>query len=183
VTSKTVDELLEDVLGKEGGYSNHPSDRGGETMWGITIRVARDNGYFGPMRELPRSRAKLIYYNEYYMKPRFDDVAALYPKVAAELFDTGVNAGVTRAGMFLQRALNGLNRQAKDYPDIEVDGRVGPGTLAALKAFKQRRGDEGEDVLAVLLNCIQGEYYLSIAEGRPKNEDFLYGWIKNRVMS
>ena len=35
------DEAFTKLLGHEGGYSNHPADKGGETMWGSTIAVAR----------------------------------------------------------------------------------------------------------------------------------------------
>ena len=52
------DKAFDHTVGKEGGYSNHPSDRGGETMWGITIAVARDYGYSGNMREMPVETAK-----------------------------------------------------------------------------------------------------------------------------
>ena len=31
------------------------------------------------------------------------------------------------------------------------------------------------------LNCLQGERYIGLAEGRPANEEFVWGWIKNRV--
>ena len=29
-----VDNLIDGVIGREGGYSNHPADRGGATRWG-----------------------------------------------------------------------------------------------------------------------------------------------------
>ncbi|MDQ4651164.1 putative peptidoglycan-binding domain-containing protein, partial [Klebsiella pneumoniae] len=42
-------------------------------------------------------------------------------------------------------------------------------------------GKEGEQVLLRALNCSQGARYLELAEGREANEDFLYGWVKERV--
>jgi len=36
-------------------------------------------------------------------------------------------------------------------------------------------------VLLTALNCSQGARYLELAEGREKNEDFLFGWVLNRV--
>ncbi len=89
----TVDAMIETLVGKEGGYSNHPSDTGGETMWGITVAVARANGYTGPMRSMPRDTAKDIYRRKYFVLPGFDRVAEQSAAVAEELFDTGVNMG------------------------------------------------------------------------------------------
>ena len=54
-------DLIDPLLDREGGYVNHPSDRGGPTAYGITQAVARANGYYGPMRALPREEAVAIY--------------------------------------------------------------------------------------------------------------------------
>ena len=43
----TIDTLIDGVIGREGGYSNHPADKGGPTRWGVTEAVARANGYRG----------------------------------------------------------------------------------------------------------------------------------------
>lgn len=175
------DRLVDPLIGREGGYANHPSDRGGETMWGITIDVARRFGYSGPMREMPRTTAVEIYRRRYWTGPGLADVATVAPAIAEEMFDTGVNMGPKVAAEFLQRLLNGLNRQGKDYPDIVADGDVGPATMRSLKAFLDRRGAEGVSVLLRGLNALQGAQYVKLAEGRPKNEDFLYGWLRTRV--
>ncbi|HXH52523.1 MAG TPA: glycosyl hydrolase 108 family protein [Sphingomicrobium sp.] len=178
----TIDELLEEVLVREGGYINHPADRGGETNWGITVAVARAHGYAGPMRSLPRDEAKAIYRRIYWLRPRFDEVAKRAPKVAAELFDTGINMGPAVAATFLQRALTALNRQGKDYPDLTPDGRIGPRTLAALDGFLRARGKQsGETVLVRALDALQGERYIRLAERTPSQEAFLYGWLANRI--
>ena len=176
----TIDDLIDAVIDREGGYSNHPADRGGATRWGITERVARANGYIGDMRAFPRDRAVALYRRLYWERPAFAQVADRAPQTAAELFDTGVNMGAATAASFLQRALNALNRGASDYPDIPVDGAVGPRTLAALDRFLAgRRG--GDAVLVKAIEALQGERYLSLAEARPANEAFLYGWLANRI--
>ena len=176
-----VDTLIDEVIDREGGYSNHKADRGGATRWGITEAVARADGYTGEMRALPRSRAVAIYRRLYWTAPGFDSVAAKAPRVAAELFDTGVNMGVGVAAGFLQRALNALNRGAAHYPDLLIDKHVGPATLRALDAFLACRGASGETVLLKALEALQGERYVRLAEQRPANEAFLYGWLANRV--
>jgi lysozyme family protein len=81
----------------------------------------------------------------------------------------------------VQRALNALNRGATDYPDIAVDRKIGPRTLAALKGFIDRRGERGETVLLKAIEALQGERYMRLAEQRPGNEAFLYGWLANRL--
>jgi lysozyme family protein len=177
-----VDGLVETVIDREGGYVANPADKGGPTCFGITEAVARANGYAGPMRQFPRDEAAAIYKRLYWSRPAFDQVAKRSTRVAAELFDTGVNMGPAVAVTFLQRALTALNRNATDYPDLTPDGRIGPATLAALDTFLAVRGrTSGETVLLRALEALQGERYLRLAERRPANEAFLYGWLANRI--
>ena len=61
----TAEQIIDQVIAAEGGYSNNPSDKGGETMYGITMAVARANGYSGPMKDMPRSVAVAIYSKRY----------------------------------------------------------------------------------------------------------------------
>lgn len=167
----------------EGGYSNDPADSGGRTMYGITERVARRNGYKGNMASLPLEVAQQIYRAQYWDTLALDAVAARSrPSVAEELFDTAVNCGVAVAGTFLQRCLNALNRQEQYYSDIVADGLIGPATLGALSAYVSRRGiDQGVLVLLRMLNALQGERYIALAEKREKDEEFIYGWFLHRV--
>lgn len=175
------ERLLEDLLRREGGYAYHRDDRGGKTMFGITEAVARQHGYDGPMRSMPRAVAVEIYHQRYWVQPGFDRVAGLSAPVAAELFDTGVNMGPAVAGRFLQRVLNALNRQQRDYADVAVDGSVGPRTLEALSRYLLVRGREGETVLLTALGCLKGERYIALAEQRVANESFVYGWLRTRI--
>jgi lysozyme family protein len=177
-----IDDLVDALIEREGGYVRHPADRGGPTCFGITEAVARAHGYAGPMRQLPRSEAAAIYRRLYWARPRFDRVAERSAALAAELFDTGVNMGPSVAVTFLQRALTALNRNGRDYPDLVPDGRIGERTLAALDAFLEIRGlASGETILLRTLEALQGERYLRLAERRPANEAFLYGWLANRI--
>lgn len=176
-----IDHLIDGLIEREGGYVDHPADKGGATCFGITDTVARANGYAGPMRQLPRELAVAIYRRLYWSRPRFDAVAGHSQRLAAELFDTGVNMGPAVAITFLQRALTALNRNGKDYPDLTPDGRIGSETLAALDAFLRIRPGSGETVLLRAIEALQGERYLRLAERRPANEAFLYGWLVNRI--
>lgn len=169
---KTINGAIEDVLAAEGGYVNDPADRGGETKFGITVAVARRNGFLGNMRDLPRELAKQIYMRQYVVAPGFDKVGNLSMPIAYELVDTGVNMGPQMASRFLQRALNLLTDKV-----LVVDGDVGPATIGALNLFLGRRGAEGEKRLLALLNAFQGTRYAELAEGRVQNRAFIYGWL------
>ena len=112
------DEAFTKLLGHEGGYSNHPSDPGGETMWGVTKRVAQAHGYMGPMRELPVALAKQIYKKAYWDAVSADLIPA-HTRYA--VFDAAVNSGPVQAIKWLQRAMG-----------VEDVGRFGPKTTAAV---------------------------------------------------
>jgi lysozyme family protein len=179
--SDTIAILLEELLRKEGGYVDHRDDRGGATNFGITEPVARAAGWAGRMQDLPRDFALAIYRRRYWTGPGFATVAGIAPAVAAELFDTGVNMGPGVAIAFLQRSLNALNRQGRDWADVAIDRSIGPATLAALRRLIAVRGAAGEATLLKALNALQGARYIELAEGRAANESFLYGWLQARV--
>jgi len=177
----TIDEMIDGILDREGGYVNHPSDPGGATNWGITQAVARANGYQGHMRDLPKATARAIYRREYVEKPGFLGVAEIDPIVAEELIDSGVNAGQARAKLWFQQALNVLNRRGLDYADINEDGALGPLTLAAFQALRRKRGATTARRLMKALNGLQFMHYYSLAKGGTKFEDFFPGWIDHRI--
>lgn len=177
----TIATMIDATIDKEGRYSNHPADTGGPTMWGITERVARANGYTGDMKLLPRSTAVAIYTQVYAIAPGFAAVAALNAKIGEELFDTGVNMGPSIPARWLQECLNGLNDGGKLYADIGEDADIGPGTLKAFSSYLAKRGAEAEAVMLKALNCKQGARYIDLARGRTANEAFLYGWLRTRV--
>ncbi len=110
------DQAFKQLIGNEGGYSDNPADPGGETMWGITARVARAHGYTGPMRDLPLDTAKAIAKAEYWNPFKCDQ---LPPAVRFQVLDAAYNGG--HPAQWLQRAAG-----------VTVDGDIGPVTLAAL---------------------------------------------------
>lgn len=176
------DQILDGILQREQGYVDHPSDRGGPTTWGITQTVARMNGYAGDMRQMPVEFAREVYRRRYITAPAFDRVWGISNAVGAELIDTGVNMGPAVPSIFFQRWLNGFNLRGKAYPDLFVDGRIGAATLQAFTSYLRFRGREGEAVMVSALNAVQGSRYLDLAEANETQEDFLYGWLRARVM-
>ncbi len=181
--ARTVEQIIDEVIRVEGGYVNDPDDAGGETNYGITVAVARANGYRGAMQDLPRELAFRIYLNRYVNTPRFNDVCAMDADIGAELIDTGVNMGPHRAAEFLQRWLNGFNDTGSRYQELFVDGRVGDITLASLRTYLNWRGPQGKVVMLAALNGIQGTSYLEITEAKTSQRKYLYGWMLNRVVS
>lgn len=175
-TAERVDAIIADVIKAEGGYVHDPADRGGETMYGITVAVARANGYAGPMRNLPLSLAQRIYRDRYIVVPKFDQVIAIDGAIGAEMIDTGVNMGPGRPAEMLQRWLNGFNYDGR-YQKLFVDGRLGPMSLEALKAFLAWRGAAGRRVMLNALNATQATRYLEITEGNASQKKFLFGWM------
>ena len=119
------DTAFTKLLGHEGAYSNHPNDPGGETMWGITIAVARANGYTGAMRNMPVAVAKAIYRKDYWDRAKCDQLPA---EVRFDMFDMAVNSGVGFAARTLQKAAGAV-----------VDGVIGPNTIKAAAAIDPAR--------------------------------------------
>ena len=72
-----IDDLIDGVIDREGGFVDHPADRGGATNWGITQAVARAEGYAGAMRGLPRGTAAAIYAHRHTVAYRLDRVREL----------------------------------------------------------------------------------------------------------
>jgi len=172
-------KLIDELIKREGGYVNDSIDAGGETNYGITKRVAEANGYAGNMRSMPIELAQRIYRQRYWDLLELDTVKAYCPEIVERMFDMGVNMGQSRAGCFLQRSLNVLNKQGTAWRDITVDGDVGNATLSALHHYMMERGDGA--LLNDMLRCLEGTHYIESAECRPANERFVYGWFKNRV--
>lgn len=166
----------EHLLGIEQLYSNHPADPGGATMYGITEKVARAHGYAGRMEDMPVSFARRVAKVEYWDPLRLDSVDQVAPAVALELLDISYNMWHGAAGKFLQRALNALQGA-----ELELDGQVGPKTLAALYGYLQRRGAIGEPVLLRMLNAQQCVDYMRQCEETPSKRAFIFGWVRQRV--
>lgn len=110
--SENFDKMLKFVLLREGGYSNNPNDKGGETNKGITYQTYnsyRKSRGFSPrsVKYITDEEVRDIYYNNYYKASGADKIQN--PKLAAYVFDTAVNMGVSRAKEFLAKSGNDLN--------------------------------------------------------------------------
>lgn len=180
----TVQQIISDILRKEGGFVNHPDDRGGPTNFGITLKTYqkyKKTATIEDLKAMLKIEAYAIYEVEYYRNTKIDKLTPISSLISSEVLDTAVNMGPTVAIRFLQQCLNAFNNKQEFYPDLVVDGVIGEATIQAFNTYKQRRGTLGEIVLMKALNCLQGARYIELSQNREANESFVFGWINNRV--
>ena len=162
---KFFQEAFEETLENEGGYVNHPDDRGGETNWGITKRLAIEYGYEGAMKDLPVEKAMDIYHSEFWQKNRYGEI--LNRKISKEMFDLAVNVGARQANTYLQKSYNLLADK-----NIAEDGIMGPETLSAVNGYAH------PNCLFNLLNGYQAKHYIELAERDKSQRSFIRGWFR-----
>ena len=150
-------KAIDRVLAHEGGYVNDPRDNGGETNWGVTIAVARANGYQGAMRAMSRNDAKAIYRKQYWDAVKADQLPFI---IAYQVFDAAVNHGVSAASKMIQRAVG-----------VADDGVIGANTLRAINSRSAQN-------LVLEFNGARISFYTAIA--KPQFDRFGKGWM-NRV--
>lgn len=174
--------VISHVFAVEGGYVNDRNDPGGATNHGVTETVARNHGYRGNMRNLPKEFANEIYYKSYIEKPNFDLVIEKRLDLGLEIVDTGVNAGPARASRWFQESINLFNRRQKDYPDIKVDGQIGPATMRAYGRLERRRGKMTACQLVMrAMDSKQAAHYMRLGRNNSKFETFQVGWFRTRI--
>lgn len=165
----------------QGQYTNNPLDSGGPTKWGITEARARASGYTGNMIDLPYEVAYTIYQTCFWIEPQFDQIALIFRRLGAYMLDTGINNGPHIPAVWLQRSLNVLNGQGKLWPDVTVDGMAFRMTRAALSKYIIMRGTEGQRILLDMMQALAGVRYIELAENKPTQEVFEFGWLSKRA--
>ncbi|MDZ4370210.1 MAG: glycosyl hydrolase 108 family protein [Phenylobacterium sp.] len=172
----------------EGGHSNDPVDRGGETHLGISLRFLKAVGGLDLNRDgmadldlnldtvldgqdirllTPAIRYE-VFLHHFYILPGFWTLA---PPFDGAMFDQAVNGGTTAAIKILQRAMNRLPSIA---PKLVVDGQFGPKSRAAFaKAVKGWR--------STLMSHVRTEAelrYLAIIRADPSQAKYRNGWLR-----
>lgn len=173
------------TLGHEGVYSADQLDPGGQTYMSISRVYWQTWPGWLVIDEWLRAGQSMavnlteavedFYYGNFWGRIQGDAVAAICPAVAYELFDTAVNLDVPDAVRFLQTALNMQNQYQRIYPDLALDGKLGPKTLNCLRRYlSYQPGNVGKNE-GILLNCMNGEQYMHY-KANPRHEYFR-GWF------
>ena len=152
---KTFDEIIEQVLDHEGGFVDDPTDRGGQTKYGISKRAYPDED----IKALTVERAKELYKRDYW--DRFK-VANLPDRIRHIYFDMCVNMGGGRATKILQEACN-----SKNSYKIDVDGGIGKNTIKASANLEDFR-----------LRAYRVMFYAELVMKKPEQERFWVGWFR-----
>lgn len=179
MTNDTLDKALAYTLAEEGGWSNHPKDKGGATNFGITFGVFKGlgraadldgDGQITPedLRLLDREKAKEIYRQLYWPWDKHE-VARVDPRILIKVFDIGVNCGPRMAAILLQRA---INKTRGNF--IAEDGVIGPKTITGILGCQP-------NALLFSLCEVQLGFYNAIVIRDPSQQVFINGW-KKRAM-
>ncbi|WP_445946378.1 glycoside hydrolase family 108 protein [Shewanella sp.] len=179
--SQFKNRLIDELIDREGGYVNDPTDRGGETMYGITLKVARKYGYKGAMRHMPYELAFMIYADIYWAPLKLDEISKISEALSEQLFDFGVNSSPAAAACSLQQALNVLNNRQTLYPDLLADGVLGSRTTAALKSYVSHRKQAGVKVLTEAVRGQRISFCIGIAANDESQEKYSFGWLERIV--
>lgn len=162
MTQDLAHMVITGLISREGGFSDHPADRGGPTKYGITHRtLAKWRGVASvtkdDVRNMPESEARAIYRKWYIEDPGF--LAVTDYALLELLVDIGVNHGQGDAVRWLQRALN-----------VQVDGVIGDITRAALAR-------ENSAVLYKNVIVARMRDYARILRANPSQREFAAGWM------
>lgn len=158
------EKAVEIVLQREGGFVDHPADRGGATNFGISQRSYPDLD----IRALTRAQAVEIYRRDYW-QDTFDKIPL--QKIADKLFDGVVNCGPVTAVKILQRALGDIGF------GVDLDGRFGPQTLQAVRLACERHTKPLLDAWRARV----ARHYVDLVLQDQTQLVFLNGWLRRAV--
>lgn len=178
-TMKTVREIANEIVAREGGFVNDPDDPGGATKYGVTIGTMRRLGLdltgdgrvtVSDVKRLTRAQAADIFVDHYFDRPNID---LLPTDLQPTVFDMYVNAG-RNAVIILQRLLRDFGAA------VTVDGVIGPQTVQAAQDAMQAAPDYVVDAYGIA----RRNYYFRIADRRPASRKYARrrdggkgGWI------
>jgi len=163
-----IDTMIDDVIRREGGFVDHPNDRGGPTNCGITIATLSE--WLGKkatredVQELLPGVAREIYRQRYYEDPK---ISELPERIQPLVFDSAVNHGQAMAIRMLQTICDEAG-----YEPGPIDGVIGPKTIQAATRYDRAMLDH--------LLAERKLFYQDIVENDPSQAVFMDGWL-NRL--
>ncbi|MFV0411615.1 MAG: holin-associated N-acetylmuramidase [Paracoccus sp. (in: a-proteobacteria)] len=176
---KSVNDIANEIVAREGGYVNDPDDPGGATNHGVTIGTMRRLGLdlnrdgkvdTADVKALTRAQAADIFKQHYYREPGIDDLPEI---LQPSVFDMYVNSGAN-AVRILQRLVSRMGFVTDD------DGMIGPKTLAAVRAAVRAAPRHIADAYGIE----RRNYYYNLADARPASRKYAKtraggkgGWI------
>ena len=161
----TFNVAFDRLIGHEGGYVDHPDDKGGKTKYGITQARYPSLDIAKLTLEDARAIYKVDFWDRY-------DIVLLPEKYRYLMFDMYVNHNPRAAAKILQRAIiNKAESQGFEAP-IEDDGVVGMKTLGALREYRPEPWR---------LLVFRAAYYVHIVLRNPSQKAFIAGWLRQRV--
>ena len=169
----------------EGGYSMDRFDPGGETYMGISrvywpdwegwTWIDSESIQGNPIQKtLLQTAVRRFYRTNFWNIIRGNDLAQYTTDLSSEVFDTSVNLSTDKASKFLQEALNLLNANQSLYPDLMIDGQLGPKSMYCLDQYTKKTNTM--TLLLNVLNNLQGEYYINKMRKYPEKERWR-GWF------
>lgn len=157
-----IEQIIQRLIEREGGYVNDPDDPGGETNMGISRRAHPDED----IKNMTQARAAQIYYEEYGKRINIDGLVGLNPDLAEVLLDAAANVGVSRAVSWVQFILG-----------LPTDGIWGPRTEAAVAASFVM----DPEWLIDQITLARIRHYVNLADGHKGNRKYLLGWVKRAL--
>lgn len=176
---RSVRQIADEIVRREGGFVNDPDDPGGATKYGVTIATMRrlrldldgdGDVDVADVMGLSREQARDIFVQHYFERPRIKELPDC---LQASVFDMYVNAG-TNSVKILQRLLCDMGQA------VTVDGVIGPQTCAA-SALAQAAAPRH---LADAYGIARRNYYYRLGDARSSLRKFARrrdggkgGWI------
>jgi lysozyme family protein len=185
-TSAVMAAVVAAVFAVEGGFTTDKNDRGNWTsgvvgqgeLKGTNHGISAMSYPNLDIKNLTQEQATEIYVRDYIKQPKYDLIINLSPAVGQKLVDMGVNVGPARSSTWFQQSLNSLSRGGTDFPQINVDGKVGTNTANTYASLQKRRGKVLACELTIkLLDAQQGVHYMSLT----KLSIYTPGWVSQRI--
>lgn len=178
------ESALSYVLASEGGFSDKPSDSGGATNFGISLRFLRsipperlkkygvfDNPTLDDVRNLTHGQAALIYRGEFWEQAHFEKIEN--QNICNYIFSTSVLHGITQGIKTAQRAIWAVMLD-KDF--IADDGILGKITLFNINLLGKDR--ELFECFKTALCAEHAGFCRLLVEIRSKDREYLNGWLE-----